>query len=292
MKTTVLTLVILGIQVWVPYASVAAVAPFGSRASVQDSAALEYRVQALTFTGLLAIAIDDETSSAFPRTGDPLDMNRLGRSCDDLRIRLYNAGYLHATVKPKIAYDGSYASVTIAVVEGGQFVIESISIRGATLYSEPELKEIYGLKVGDIAVWGGMISGRERIRDVYTSQGYIRVDIGARHEAPDKRDDAHVLSIDMTVTEGAQYVTGEVTFVGFGDPSILLLRRTIEEKVGQPFNERRFWRSIEALSREMGISFVDGESVIVTPDPETHRVDVTIHSRSQHKAPPRTARSN
>src|SRR5690606_23316374 len=106
----------------------------------------------------------------------PLNQDLIRRGIDNLKAAYNGAGFWDAQVHfPRITKDRStgQASLVFVVDEGKQRLLEGVTVTGATVFNEEDLRELLSVDVGEPLVWGDLISFEQKLRSSYAKKGYL-----------------------------------------------------------------------------------------------------------------------
>jgi outer membrane protein insertion porin family len=138
--------------------------------------------------------------------------DRLRADRETIRERLNELGYRSARVESRLAvsHDNDDLVVIFDAVKGPRSIVEDIVVRGNALAAASELREAALVKRGDFLSGEGVREGADRIRDFYTTRGYL--DAKTEVSLMDLPGDRVRLIYD--VSEGARAVATQVVVTG------------------------------------------------------------------------------
>jgi outer membrane protein assembly complex protein YaeT len=159
-----------------------------------------------------------------------LDPSRIAATLQDF----YRAdGYLLATVNADPpAVDGTVGVIAVRVQEGPRFVIGSIEFPGV---SPQRLSNVTaaGLDSGVPFVTASIDAARERIQELYASEGFNGVQIEVDTHVDEERA---TVAISFAVLEGLQQILRDFTVQGVTRTQPDVVRRALRLRIGAPVN--------------------------------------------------------
>ncbi|MEA3470371.1 MAG: outer membrane protein assembly factor BamA [Thermodesulfobacteriota bacterium] len=152
-------------------------------------------------------------------TKQMLDESKIKSSAENIKELYRSKGYLNADVSYKIEEDEEAVQVIFTIVENRKLRIKEISFEGNRVYTDKELKDMM-----DTSEWGifsfitdsGLLDENKLNQDTsklnafYLNNGYINAQVGE----PDIKNDKKWIYITIPVTEGKQFMVGDVNIVG------------------------------------------------------------------------------
>lgn len=174
-------------------------------------------------------------------------------------------GYLRArfnmpAAKPETDNCKNGVSVTIAVEEGLAYAWDKAEWSGNATFSNSDLDSMLGIKQADVANGLKIDRGLKSVRQAYGKRGFITVRV---NPVAAFDDDKRLVSYRITVSEGAQYRMGNVSFTGLSDGDAGSLKQKWKLEAGQVYdanypqefsdkvlsNLKGQWKTIEFLMR-------------------------------------------
>jgi len=138
---------------------------------------------------------------------------------------LKSKGYLAAKVitinsifppQPKLREPKSRVRLVIYIYEGDQTIVQSISIRGATVFSDDEVKKFLGIKDGEPLNLFAFSEGVEALKAAYRAKGFLEVQF--LNENTDKviqySQENRLGDVNIEINEGQQFKLSEVIVEG------------------------------------------------------------------------------
>ncbi len=225
---------------------------------------------------------------------DILDRRKLDEDLRRVRFYMTSKGYLNARVgEPRIEGLGRRTTgffiplpllsstdealrVTVPITEGKLYRIGQIKIEGNSIFSEDVIRNVIGLKPGDVA--DGQRIGKslfEELRKAYGSQGFIQYEA---EPTPTFRDDPKnpnegIADFTIAVTEGKQFTLRRLEFLGNTFTRDNVLRREVVVNEGDVYNQNLFEFSILRLNQ---LGFFDPIDKDKDADFKTNEEEATV----------------
>ncbi len=170
--------------------------------------------------------------------GGTLKREELSRDLDRIRAYYLDNGFLDIAVEePEIQLDTERKKlrILIRVEEGPQYRIRDLTIKGNSLFSEPEIRGLIRTRAGGIfsreALQGDVVA----ITDRYAERGYLFADVAPVTDI--QRADSTV-TVALEITEGRQAFIHRIEITGNVRTRDKVLRREILLVEGDVFNSR------------------------------------------------------
>ncbi len=142
--------------------------------------------------------------------------------------------------------------VTVPIVEGKLYRIGDMKIEGNSIFSEQAIRDVIGLKQGDVA--NGEKIGKalfENLKKYYGQQGFIEYTAEPTptfKENPQKPDEG-VVDFVITIEEGKQFSLRRLEFVGNTFTRDNVLRREVLINEGDIYNQTAWEYSVIKLNQ-------------------------------------------
>lgn len=204
-------------------------------------------------------------------------------------IELYNSdGFRDARIVKDTVYtvETGNLNVELNVEEGKKYYFGDIAFKGNTKHSDSLLKELLGIKKGDVYnkdLINAKIAGRATMEggidvgSVYLNDGYL----GYRGEAIEKEIRNDTIDFDIVITEGPQFRVRNVNIVGNQRTNDYVFRREMFLFPGEIYNHSDMIRSVRQVS-QMG--FIDPQKVTFDPKPNMQDKTVDIDFKVAEKS--------
>jgi outer membrane protein insertion porin family len=201
--------------------------------------------------------------------------DRLRSDRETIRERLANLGYRSARVESRLAIDPGDDDLVVIfdVTKGPRSIVDDVVIRGNLVIETPGLRGLVPVRRGDFFLGDKAREGADRIRDFYTSGGYLEARTQVNLE--DLPGDRVRLIYD--VTEGARAIAQQIVVTGLTITRQKSFRRFFDFEQGEMLTPRR----LRDTARDLYATGAFRE-VIIRPDPipgappELRRVNVNV----------------
>jgi len=234
-------------------------------------------IQAIEFTGLESVKINELTGITDPFVGKPFTEPTFL----DLQRRLYALDYFEQIIPNAVKADAEGTAVIIEFQVKERPVIIDIEFTGNRRIGKNQLLDVILLKRGDMITRGKLRVDEEAIRSLYLERGFPAVTVSSEFIEENAEN-----IVRFTITEGNQISIEAIQFIGNNFASDSSLRGVVESKVRNIFNKGLFQASlvqsdrnrIEAWYHERG--YIDARVVDVEQtlqdDPEESRQYLTL----------------
>ncbi len=150
---------------------------------------------------------------------------------------MQNHGYVdaHVTMKLENLPNNKLALVFI-LTRGPKYFIHNITFSGATLKAEEELKKASLLQPGETFSIDKIRESAEKIREIYTGEGYLHTSVDYRL---DLLSDAPEYDVHFTVEESQKYRVGLVMVSGNYCTTKNVVYNNIDIEPGEVFDSRK-----------------------------------------------------
>ncbi|HEX8776329.1 MAG TPA: outer membrane protein assembly factor BamA [Pyrinomonadaceae bacterium] len=202
------------------------------------------------------------------RTGEPV-IEGLGRRTTGFFIPL-----------PFLSSTDEALRVTIPVVEGKVYRIGELKVEGNSIFSEQVIRNVIGLKQGDIA--NGERIGKslyEDLKKLYGSQGFIQYTAEPEPSFKDSPTNPNEGIVDFTISidEGKQFTLRRLEFLGNTFTRDNVLRREVIINEGDIYSQTAFDYSVLRLNQLGYFDPIDKEKdVDFRTDEDLGQVDVNL----------------
>lgn len=170
--------------------------------------------------------------------------------------------------------------VTIPVTEGKLYRLGEIKIEGNSIYSEELIRQVIGLKPGEIA--NGQRIGKavyEDLKNLYGRSGFIQYepDISPEFKPNPQNPNEGIADFTITINEGKQFTLRRLEFIGNTYTRDNVLRREVAVNEGDIF-DRQLWEfSVLKLNQLGFFDPIDKEKdAELRPDEEKGEVDINL----------------
>jgi outer membrane protein insertion porin family len=181
---------------------------------------------------------------------------------------------------PIISSTDEALRVTIPVTEGKLYRLGEIKIEGNSIYSEELIRQVIGLRAGEIA--NGQRIGKavyEDLKNLYGRSGFIQYepDISPEFKANPQNPNEGIADFTITINEGKQFTLRRLEFLGNTYTRDNVLRREVAVNEGDIF-DRQLWEfSVLKLNQLGFFDPIDKEKdAELRPDEEKGEVDINL----------------
>jgi outer membrane protein insertion porin family len=195
---------------------------------------------------------------------------------DDLEriLALYgDNGFIQARVEShEILPDPARGKIVLRtrVVEGPQFRVGRLVIRGNEVLSEEEIRKLLVVKEGDVFNRSQVRNGIRRITDRYSEIGRARADVSPNTEI---RADTQTLDLTVNIREGSEVYVERINITGNTKSSEKVLRRELRVTEGELFTNQKLVRSRQRL---FNLGYFDEVNASVEPGSAPDKIIVNI----------------
>jgi outer membrane protein insertion porin family len=170
--------------------------------------------------------------------------------------------------------------VIVPVVEGKLYRLGEIKIEGNSIYSEELIRQVIGLRAGEIA--NGARIGKavyEDLKNLYGRSGFIQYepDITPEFKPNPQKPDEGIADFTITINEGKQFTLRRLEFLGNTYTRDNVLRREVAVNEGDIF-DRQLWEFSVLKLNQLG--FFDpidkDKDAELRPDEEKGEVDINL----------------
>lgn len=184
-----------------------------------------------------------------------------------------NQGYLQVRVlDPKVEVEKEIKGIyiTIPIVEGAQYYVGKIEIKGDEIYSAEELNKLIDMKEGEVFDQSKFRQSIIKITDAYADKGYVSVEAIPKTDINDenKRVDAKI-----DIYPGQVYYVGNISNSGNTKTLDKVIRRETRLTEGEIFSSRKLNRSKQRI---VNLGFFETVDLNVEKGSEEDLLDIDI----------------
>jgi outer membrane protein insertion porin family len=170
--------------------------------------------------------------------------------------------------------------VTIPVVEGKLYRLGQIKIEGNSIYSEELIRQVIGLKAGEVANGSRIIKAlSEDLKKLYGRSGFIQYeyDVAPDLKPDPQKPDQGIADFTITITEGKQFALRRLEFQGNTYTRDNVLRREVAVNEGDIFDQTLWEFSVLKLNQLGFFNPIDKEKdAEFRTNEETGEVDINL----------------
>jgi outer membrane protein insertion porin family len=144
-----------------------------------------------------------------------------------------NAGFEGTVVTTSAADKDHTINVTIHIQEGKRLHFETISIKGNTVFSDAQLQDKLGFRVGDVYMPGKVDQARAAITQLYYTKGYADVSV---ERTVERTQSENGISVSFEITEGKSYQVGAILVMGNTLTQTKVIRRNSGLQSYKPYD--------------------------------------------------------
>ncbi len=170
---------------------------------------------------------------------------------DDARVQIrkvyLDAGYQDAVVKPARLepVKNERVNVVFEIEEGAKYDIDSVAVKGISIFSELEVTRAMNLRHNDLASSQAIEAASKSIRDYYTSKGYVDTAVQTSLEAVSTATNR--VAVQFTVRESDKVTIRNILIRGNTKTKDKVIRREILNAPGEDANDVNATRSENRL---------------------------------------------
>lgn len=211
----------------------------------------------------------------FPvKSGDILNFKKVNEALKKIIKTYEEKSYYNVEVTYDIEErEANNVDLVFTINEGPKAMIEKITFLGNEAISDKKLKKVISTKEKWFLSWltgsgrlkrEDLMIDRDRIRNEYYNNGYIRVEVGEPEVKIHKED--NFIEVVFTIKEGPQYKVSNVGFEGNSHLTYDDLIKVVQLKKGSVFSSDKFRKDIENLTK----AFTAEGYAFANVDPRTY----------------------
>lgn len=187
-----------------------------------------------------------------------------------IRLYYYQKGYPEAKVNVETTFEGVLADLHFRINPGRQVRLKSIQWQGNSRIGNDQLQQKLKSRVGAPFVQHIFSEDMDRLRRLYTAQGFAQISI-----VP-KVSPGYDKEIEVVISEGPSYKLGDLIIIGGSDVQEKWIRSMFPLKTGEPYDTDKVARFLEEMEQagtfsRVSLSTVEIEkgryNALVTVDP-------------------------
>lgn len=193
-----------------------------------------------------------------------------------VRPKFEKEGYMRVSfpkIESKPAKDVKGIDVHVTVVDGPQFKLGNVSVRGPMVGDSKRIIRMANLPTEDFANMDALAAGAKRIHDVLSGEGYIDVSVTSGRSIIDA---SKTVDAWFDVNPGAQYTFGRLAIQGLGLDGEAAIRKMWGIKAGDPYPGTYPEHFVQSVKDEGLFDNLGGITATPAIDHERHVVDVTL----------------
>lgn len=212
------------------------------------------------------------------------DQALLDGAVQELKRQYYSRGKYSVQITPTVTkLERNRVGVTLDISEGITAHIKTIRFVGAHVFSQEQLLDEMSLTTGDWLSWitkdnqyskQKLTGDLEKIKAFYQNQGYLEFSLDSTQVAisADKQD----VYLTVNITEGKKYTVSDIKLAGDLKVPEADLRKLIDIKPGETFNNEKVTQSVKALNDRLGNDGYAFANVNAIPDIDKQKQQVAF----------------
>ena len=211
----------------------------------------------------------------FPiKSGDILNFQKINDALKKIIKSYEEKSYYNVDVTYDIEErEANNVDLVFTITEGPKAMIEKISFLGNEAISDKSLKKVISTRKKWFLSWltgsgrlkrEDLMIDRDRIRNEYYNNGYIRVEVGEPEVKIHKKD--NFIEVVFRIKEGPQYKVSDIGFEGNSHLTYGDLIKVVQLKKGSVFSSDKFRKDIENLTK----AFTAEGYAFANVDPRTY----------------------
>jgi TonB family protein len=167
---------------------------------------------------------------------------------------------------------GAVIGLAVRVDEGQQYRLGYIRfLNNKVITNEQALRELFPIRDGEVFNRTRVAQGLEKLRNAYAAQGYINF----TSVPTPTTDESGMVSLDVDVDEGKQFVVSGIDLVAQDEQTLTLASNELLLKVGQVYNQRL----IDLFSRKYPLNIAKNSVSGRNLDERKGTVSITLDLR-------------
>jgi outer membrane protein insertion porin family len=189
-------------------------------------------------------------------------------------VSLYNDhGYIQARVEShdvKVDRERALVTIEFTVVEGLQYRVGDVTLKGVTLLPQAEVSRQLKLHPGDVFSRSELRESVRAVTDLYSTIGRASADVAPKTE-PNAQ--AHRIDVTFEVTEGPEVYVERINITGNVRSQEKILRREMPMVEGDRFTLQKLQR---ARQRLVNLGYFDKVDVTTVPGSDKTKIVVNV----------------
>ncbi len=197
---------------------------------------------------------------------------------DRIRALYHNNGYIEAKVgTPKVVLseDRKEVTVTFPIVEGRQFTVHSVQVRGNEHIATDALVQGLNTRAGEIYSRENVRKDIAKLTEQYGNKGYFFVDIVPRTLPVEAKTEVDIV---FDIDEGKQAHIGRIDITGNDRTRDKVIRRELRFEEGDLYSSKDVRRSFERLNN---LGYFDNVEIIPNREVGTDILDTEIRVKER-----------
>lgn len=205
--------------------------------------------------------------------GGTLKREELQRDLDRIRAYYLDNGFLDIVVQePEVQVEAARKKlrIVIRVQEGIQYRIDRFEVKGATLFTEAEIRDGLRTKAGGTFSREALQRDVVAVTDRYAERGYLFADVSP---VTDQQREKGLVSVSLEIVEGRQAFINRIEITGNVRTRDKVIRREVALIEGDVFRSGYLQQSRRALE---GLGFFEEVKIDTRRTAAEDKVDVVV----------------
>ncbi|HSR52997.1 MAG TPA: outer membrane protein assembly factor BamA [Acidobacteriota bacterium] len=168
--------------------------------------------------------------------------------------------------------------IEVPIEEGDQYTVGKFNVDGAENLPPEFVRRVYPLQEGSVLNMTALRQANEDLEKFYSERGYL--DMTAVPDI-DPDPEAKTADINITISEGNQYIVDRIEFAGNSRTRDKVLRREFVLEEQQTFNGRLLDISVTRLNQLGFFEPIEEEDYEVVKKPQEGEVDVVVNVKER-----------
>ena len=197
---------------------------------------------------------------------------------DRIRALYYNEGYIEAKVggpEVRLSPDRKEATVVFSIVEGPQYRVRTLTLRGNKHIATDKLLADLNTKVGELYSRENVRKDIAELSARYGDKGYFFVDIVPRTQP---NTETHEVDLVFDIDEGDKAYLGHIQITGNDRTRDKVIRRELRFDEGDLYNGSKVRRSFERINN---LGYFDNVEIIPNRRVGTNILDMEIRVKER-----------
>lgn len=157
-------------------------------------------------------------------------------------------GYVRVSVlDPKIQVSKKEKAIyiTIPIVEGSLYKVDSISIKGDGTFTDEEIFEVIESKKGEVYNVSKVREDVSRVSDLYSTRGFAYADVNPVTKII---DDKKIVQLSVEIDKGKKVYVGKINILGNVSSRDNVIRREFRLREGDLFDSQKLKRTKQRIN--------------------------------------------
>lgn len=202
------------------------------------------------------------------------------RDMQVIQYLYFNQGYVQVQIgKPEVSVTPDKRNIYVAVriEEGDQFNVGSVDFSGDLLFSKDELFEAIKIDESGVFSYETLQNDLKELQAKYGDLGYAFANIIPRTQVREKEK---LVDITFEIDKGQKVYFGDINIVGNSKTRDKVVRREMEVREGELYNETRRRESLEKVKRLGYFEEVNFNTKTPPDKPDILNLDVAVKERN------------